>query len=243
VRFVGRGVIASVDRGLIGSGLRCHPAPGGEGARGSSDRSELCLEGVALGVLDRVDGEVALCLFGGGAEGADLDRSVEVLECDDHHGGGATGCYYTCPPTATAGQTATAAPSGDDNHHGGGGATGCYYACPATPAASATATAAEPVAVKRTADDRARACANGESSTAAHTAALRLAYADALTRAHAIAMHQAAGALTALINSRYHAVLDAAKRKAGTRAHQLALAAEAPLASKAAEEARKRAGD
>ncbi len=108
---------------------------------------------------------------------------------------------------------------------------------------SATATATEPVAVKRTADDRARACANGESSTAAHTAALRLAYADALTRAHAIAMHQAAGALTALINSRYHAVLDAAKRKAGTRAHKLALAAEAPLATKAAEEARKRAGD
>jgi hypothetical protein len=108
---------------------------------------------------------------------------------------------------------------------------------------SARATAAEPVAVKRTADARARACANGDSSTAAHAAALRIAYADALASAHTMARSEAARSLTALINSQYRTVLADAKRKAAARAHQLALAAEGPLASKAEDEARKRAGD
>jgi hypothetical protein len=108
---------------------------------------------------------------------------------------------------------------------------------------SATVRADEPVEVKRTVGAKARVCAHGESSTAARATALRAAYARALATAHGLAAHQAAHALKALIHSRYPTVLAGARGRAGARAHQLALLAEASLAAKAEADARRRAGD
>jgi hypothetical protein len=108
---------------------------------------------------------------------------------------------------------------------------------------SASVRADQPVEVKRTAAARARACAHGESPTAARAAALRAAYARALAAAHALAVRQGARALRAMIHSRYSIVLANARARAGAEAHRLALAAEASLATKARAEARRRAGD
>lgn len=101
----------------------------------------------------------------------------------------------------------------------------------------------EPVEVKRTTGAHARACANGPSSTAARTAALRLAYGRALTDAHALAARQAAHSVTALVHTQYPRILAQAKGKADTRAHELALSAGATLEAQARAQARQRAGD
>jgi hypothetical protein len=108
---------------------------------------------------------------------------------------------------------------------------------------SATIRADEPVEVKRTAVAHARACANGESQTAARATALRTAYARALAAAHAAAARQAARSLAALIKKQYPTVLANARTKAGAKAHQLGLKVEASLEAKAKAEARRRAGD
>lgn len=103
--------------------------------------------------------------------------------------------------------------------------------------------AEEPLEVKRTTGASARACAAGASSTAARTAALRLAYSRALADARALAARQAAHSVTALAHSQYPRVLAQAKGRAGARAHQLALAARDALATQARAQARQRAGD
>jgi len=100
----------------------------------------------------------------------------------------------------------------------------------------------EPVEVKRTTDASARACARGESSTAARTTALRAAYARARAAAHALAVRQAAASLSRLIHGEYPTVLADAKSRAAARAHELAVQASITLAAKAAAEARQRAG-
>jgi hypothetical protein len=101
----------------------------------------------------------------------------------------------------------------------------------------------QPVEIKRAIGARARACANGDSTAAARTAALREAYGRALLAAHKLAATEAAHSLTALIHRQYPAVVAEAQSKAAARAHQLALAAEASLAAQAQAEARRRAGD
>jgi hypothetical protein len=108
---------------------------------------------------------------------------------------------------------------------------------------SATIRADEPVEVKRTALARARACAQGESQTAARAAALRTAYGRALNRAHTLASRQAAKSLASLIHTQYPVVLANARSKAEAKAHQLGLKVEASLEAKAKAEARRRAGD
>jgi hypothetical protein len=108
---------------------------------------------------------------------------------------------------------------------------------------SARASADEPVAVKHTSAARVRACAEGNSMTAARTTALRAAYARALSDAKGLAAHQAAQSLTELVHAEYPAVLAAAKSKAAARAHQLALTAGALLAAQARTQALQRAGD
>ena len=100
----------------------------------------------------------------------------------------------------------------------------------------------EPVEVKRTSGARARACANADSTTAARTAALRVAYARALAAAHALAAKQAAQALTAALHNRYPSVLAQTRNQAAARARRLALSAEPSLAARAQAEARSRAG-
>lgn len=108
---------------------------------------------------------------------------------------------------------------------------------------SARIKADEPIEVERTTGARARVCADGESSTAARTTALRAAYARALAAAHALAVRQAARSLTRLIRSEYPTVLAEARGRASARAHGLALRAATALAAQARSEARQRAGD
>lgn len=101
----------------------------------------------------------------------------------------------------------------------------------------------QPVEVRRVAAAQARACANSDSSAGARTAALRQAYALALSAAHTQAAKDAAGELDTVIRKQYRSVLAQARAKAEARARQLALAAEGTLAAEARAQARRRAGD
>lgn len=108
---------------------------------------------------------------------------------------------------------------------------------------TARARADQPLEVKRTAGARARACADGDSRTAARAAAVREAFSRALAVAHALASEEARQSLRALMQREYRSVAATAQSAATSRAHRLALAAEPALASQAHAEARSRAGD
>jgi hypothetical protein len=101
----------------------------------------------------------------------------------------------------------------------------------------------QPVEVSQAAGARARACADGRSVTAARTAALRAAYLRALALARGLAGSLARHSLAAALRSQYPLVAAAARRRAELRAHELALAAGAALATQAQALARQRAGD
>ena len=107
---------------------------------------------------------------------------------------------------------------------------------------TARARADQPVEVKRTAGARARACARGDSASAARAVALRKAYARALVLAHAAASREAGQLLRTLMQREVRSVAAIAQSAATARAHRLALAAEAGLVAKARALARGRAG-
>jgi hypothetical protein len=109
-------------------------------------------------------------------------------------------------------------------------------------AVSARVRADQPVAVRHVSVVAGRACAAGQSVTAARTAALRAAYAAALARARADAAAGAGQALRSEMNRLYPSVLETARAQASARAHALSLAAEPALAAKALAEARRHAG-
>jgi hypothetical protein len=108
--------------------------------------------------------------------------------------------------------------------------------------ATARILADQPVVVRRAAVAQARACANSNSFGGGRTAALREAYALALSAAHAQAVRDAAGELAAVVRKQYPSVLTQARTRAEARARQLAVAAEARLSAEARAQARQRAG-
>ena len=107
---------------------------------------------------------------------------------------------------------------------------------------AARVSASQPVAVTRTDVASAHACASGNSSTAARTLALRLAYPRALDRAHASAEAAAAQALRTLMRGLYPSVLARARGASDVRAQRLAVGVRGRLAAQAHAEAVKRAG-
>jgi hypothetical protein len=107
---------------------------------------------------------------------------------------------------------------------------------------SARLRVSEPVSVKRVAKARAGACANADSSTAAHDLALRKASTVALASAHAAAARSAQTALRALMRRLYPAVLQRARAEAAVHARQLAHRALPALEAQAAAAARRQAG-
>jgi hypothetical protein len=108
---------------------------------------------------------------------------------------------------------------------------------------TARARADQPVEVKRTAFARARACARGDSATAARAIALRRAFERALALAHMTASREAGQSLEGLLQREYRTVVATAQSAAAERAHRLAVAAEVALAAQAQALARTRAGE
>jgi len=108
--------------------------------------------------------------------------------------------------------------------------------------ASARLRVSEPVSVKRGAKATAGACANADSSTAAHDLALRKASTLALARAHAAAAQGAETALRALMHRLYPSVLQRARAEAAVHARRLAQQALPTLEAQAAAAARRQAG-
>ena len=100
----------------------------------------------------------------------------------------------------------------------------------------------EPVTVRHSAADQARACAHADSSTAARDAALRKASSLALIAAHATAQREAETALRTRLRRLYPSVLRQARAEAAVRARQLAQATLPRLAAQAAAAARRQAG-
>lgn len=107
---------------------------------------------------------------------------------------------------------------------------------------SARVRADQPVAIRHVSVVAARACAEGQSTTAARTAALRAAYAAALARARADAAEGAAQTLRSEMNRLYPTVLQTARAQASARAHALTVAARPALAAQALAQARRDAG-
>ena len=108
--------------------------------------------------------------------------------------------------------------------------------------ATARLRVAEPVAVRQTAEERAGACANADSSTAARDLALRKASSLALAAAHARAQRGAESALRALMRRLYPSVVRRARAEAAVRARQLAQDALPRLTAQAAAAARQQVG-
>lgn len=100
----------------------------------------------------------------------------------------------------------------------------------------------QPVAVTHVTSDRATACANADSSTAARDEALRRASSLALGAARATAARDAETSLRALMRRLYPSVLSRARAQGMFHARQIAKASLRLLSAKAAAQARAAAG-